>query len=231
MSKNKIRLQPIAVRSPLPQGTNIPALPLPQQELIGRNTSEVEESIDTGTTGITTNADASPPDADTGNTGSQLAEKVSGKRSRVRIVFPELPSYIEGKTRSVWKFLAEKADFDHQENGKSLLVKATRREIAKGAGIGSLDTVDRSLSRLQGLGFIDIERTRGVNDGSVIRIRSPEQHPASQEKAWDEIANMLEQSADLIKKKGCNLSPNQLIRWSQLADRAFRLVNSSKDRG
>ena len=127
--------------------------------------------------------------------------------------------------------LAEKAVFhDQQDNGRGLFVRATRREIAKGAGIGSLDTVDRSLARLQGLGFIDVERSRGVNDGSIIQIKSPEQHPQSEEKAWQKIANVLEQSADLMRRQGRNLSPNQLIQWSQLADRAFRLVSTTKNR-
>lgn len=226
MSKNKIKLQPITVRSPLPQGTNIPALPLPQQELIGRN--HLNDGKNTGSTGITSRAGIRPENPSSDADENRSTERLDAKRSRVRVAFPELPPYIEGKTRSVWKFLAEKAEFDHQENGKGLLVRATRREIARGASIGSLDTVDRSLSRLQGLGFIDIERTRGVNDGSIIQIKNPEQHPESLEKAWDEIANVLEQSAELIKKKGRHLSSNQLIQWSQLADRAFRLVNSSK---
>lgn len=225
MSKGKIKLQPIVVRSPQSQGVSIPVLPLPHQELItGRETRNSSILPATGTTAYTGN---------TGNTGDNSAglklklEKPNA--SQIRVAFPELPSYIEGKARDVWKFLTEKVVFDDQQEGKNgLSVRATRREIAKGSGIGSLDTVDRSLARLQGLGFIDIERSRGVNDGSVIQIKSPEQHPKSEEKAWQEIANMLEQSADLIRKKGRNLSPNELIQWSQLADRAFRLVSNTK---
>lgn len=231
MSKGKIKLQPIAVRSPLPQGMSIPTLPLPHQELItGRDTRSRDTPAATGTTGYTDSTGSSDRRGNNISTGRKLnLEKPSA--SQVRVAFPELPSYIEGKARDVWKFLAEKAVFnDQQESGKGLFVRATRREIAKGASIGSLDTVDRSLARLQGLGFIDVERSRGVNDGRVIQIKSPEQHPESEEKAWHEIANVLEQSADLMRKKGHNLSPNELIQWSQLADRAFRLVSNTKDR-
>ena len=227
MSKSKIKLQPISVRSPLPQGVSIPALPLPQQELITVNHPASPDRItNTGSTGIT----------DTGNLLShsdvEPADKIFSDKdvSALHKRLPELPSYIEGKTRSVWRFLAEKANTDSSEKGELMMVKATRREIARGAGIGSLDTVDRSLARLQGLGFIDIERTRGVNDGNIIQIKSHDKHPDSQERAWDEIANVLEQSVNLIKQRGRNLSPNQLIQWSQLADRAFRLVSSAKDK-
>lgn len=226
MSKSKIKLQPISVRSPLPQGANIPTLPLPQQELInGNSLARSSGSGTTGSTGTTGSAETlMQPDV-------PFTDKARSNKNDAAVVksLPELPSYIEGKTRSVWRFLAEKAYSDSLETGDLTTVKATRREIARGAGIGSLDTVDRSLARLQGLGFIDIERTRGMNDGRIIQIKSQDKHPDSQEKAWDEIANVLEQSATLIKRKGCNLSPNQLIQWSQLADRAFRLVNSVKD--
>lgn len=231
MTKGKIKLQPIAVRSPLPQGVNIPRLPLPHQELItGRDTLSNDQRSAVGATSYIGSTDNTERLVNTANIGRQLSLK-KPSASQVRVAFPELPSYIEGKARDVWKFLAEKAVFhDQQDNGRGLFVRATRREIAKGAGIGSLDTVDRSLARLQGLGFIDVERSRGVNDGSIIQIKSPEQHPQSEEKAWQKIANVLEQSADLMRRQGRNLSPNQLIQWSQLADRAFRLVSTTKNR-
>lgn len=228
MSKSRIKLQPISVRNPLPTGKIIPSLPLPHQDLItakhsGRETSD-KSAGRTGYTGTTDTGD----DLSSDRLYKRDSAGIDTDRAQVRVAFPELPPYIEGKARDVWKFLAEKADFERQEKGKGLFVRATRREIARGAGIGSMDTVDRSLARLQGLGFIDIERSRGVNDGSVIQIKSPEQHPASEEKAWEEIARVLEQSAGLIRKKGRSLSPSQLIQWSHLADRAFRLVNSGK---
>ena len=231
MSKGKIKLQPIAVRSPLPQGVSIPVLPLPHQELItGRDTQSNDMASAIGITDYTGSTD-SPDRQGNNSSAGRIVNPEKSNTGQVRVAFPELPSYIEGKARGVWKFLAEKAVFDdQQESGKGLFVRATRREIAKGAGIGSLDTVDRSLARLQGLGFIDVERSRGVNEGSIIQIKSPEQHPQSEEKAWQKIANVLEQSANLMRKQGRNLSPNQLIQWSQLADRAFRLVSTTKNR-
>ncbi len=238
MSKSKIKLQPIAVRNPLPQGASIPVLPLPHEELITRHRATIKNKVpierDTGSTAYTgisnSGNDITRADAKVMGLEKRDQTKSNNRQDRVRVAFPELPPYIEGKARDVWRFLAEKVVIDEEGNGRGLFVRATRREIAKGAGIGSLDTVDRSLARLQGLGFIDVERSRGVNEGSVIKIKSPDRHPQNEENAWQEIANVLEQSANLIKKKGSSLSPNELIQWSGLTDRAFRLLNNERGR-
>jgi hypothetical protein len=163
------------------------------------------------------------------NGGVEIATELGGgKRSNKNDGVPELPGFLKGKVRDVWKFFREEANRNKRGKNEGLIVRATRGEIARRTGIGSLDTIDRSVARLQGLGFISIRRAQGVNEGNVYEIREPETFPKNQETAWQNIAEILQVSAKLIKEKGDTLNQDELLQWSQLGDRAKRLLDQQK---
>lgn len=154
-----------------------------------------------------------------------------GQRTKRRPQNLDLPTFIRGKTRVIWDYLLKTASQNNDLMGQGLVMRATRREIGEGARVGSLDTVDKAIAQLQGLGYIRVTHAQGYREGNVIKILEPGFTPSSEETAWRQIAEVLGRSSKLIAEKGLRLSSVELLQWSALADRARRLLNEQEDQG
>lgn len=195
---------------------------LPDQQLLKEKEEDGKRAVAPGKI---------PPD-DRGDSGAELMnESGRGPRTKRRPQDLELPTFIRGKTRIIWDYLLKTASRNHDLTGQGMVLRVTRREIGDGARVGSLDTVDKAIAQLQGLGYIRVTHTQGYREGNVIKILDPGFTPSSEETAWKQIAEVLGRSSKLIAEKGLRLSSVELLQWSALADRARRLLNEQEDQG
>jgi hypothetical protein len=123
--------------------------------------------------------------------------------------------------RRVWLFLLQAA---HQTNPPTKEFQVSRKEIQKGTGVGSLNTIDNALGELEAYGVLCRHSMPGSNSGQIYELLTLDENPIPLINRWH-IAATLRQIADRLENNNIVLAPQQLGKWSKLTYQARRLID------
>jgi hypothetical protein len=164
-----------------------------------------EDAGDTGHTGYTSITERSmPPAADAMQNSAGTA--------------------LKGRTRDVWNYFCQA--LKEQKTGRNR-VRASRRQIQKESGVGSLNTIDSAIATLQGRGWLRVHPLPGSNEGYEYEVLVERAREGEAETPRF-IAETLQRAASAIKRKGEALTPDHLNKWSRVAHQINRLVDEFK---
>lgn len=164
-----------------------------------------EDASDTGHTGYTSITERSmPPAADAMQNSAGTA--------------------LKGRTRDVWNYFCQA--LKEQKTGGNR-VRASRRQIQKESGVGSLNTIDSAIATLQGRGWLRVHPLPGSNEGYEYEVLVERAREGEAETPRF-IAETLQRAASAIKRKGEALTPDHLNKWSRVAHQINRLVDEFK---
>jgi hypothetical protein len=127
---------------------------------------------------------------------------------------------IKGSAYAVWRFLIK---ISNQTTPPTVKFQVSRREIQKGTGIGSLNTVDDALEHLESFGLLQRYFLPGANEGQIYELLTLDESPVPSLNRWS-IAALLRQAADILERDDRGLTPEQIIKWSRLIFQARRLL-------
>jgi hypothetical protein len=131
---------------------------------------------------------------------------------------------IKGSAYAVWRFLIKTAN---ETAPPTVRFQVSRREIQKGSGIGSLNTVDDALEQLESFGLLLRYPVPGSNEGYVYELLTLDESPVPSLSRWA-IAARLRQAADTLERDETALTPEQIIRWARLIFQARRLLPDAR---
>lgn len=127
---------------------------------------------------------------------------------------------IKGSAYAVWRFLIK---ISNQTTPPTVRFQVSRREIQKGTGIGSLNTVDHALEHLESFGLLQRHFLPGSNEGQIYELLTLDESPVPSLTRWS-IAALLRQAADILERDDRGLTPEQITKWSRLIFQARRLL-------
>jgi hypothetical protein len=130
-------------------------------------------------------------------------------------------SLLKGRTLDVWRFLLGIA---RQTAPPTKRFQVSRREIQKGAGVGSLNTVDEALERLEAFGLLMRDSLPGSNEGYIYELLTLDENPIPNINRWG-IAALLRQVADTLERDTMAMTPEQISKWSGLVYKARQLLD------
>lgn len=166
---------------------------------------DVGDAGDTGYTGYTSITERStPPATDAAQNSAGIA--------------------LKGRTRDVWNYFCR--SLKEQKTGGNR-VRASRRQIQKESGVGSLNTIDSAIATLQGRGWLRVHPLPGSNEGYEYEVLV-ERASEGEAETPKFIAETLQRAASAIKRKGEALTPDHLNKWSRVAHQINRLVDEFK---
>jgi Txe/YoeB family toxin of Txe-Axe toxin-antitoxin module len=172
---------------------------------LGDSAGGSEDASDTGHTGYTSITERSmPPAADAMQNSAGTA--------------------LKGRTRDVWNYFCQA--LKEQKTGGNR-VRASRRQIQKESGVGSLNTIDSAIATLQGRGWLRVHPLPGSNEGYEYEVLVERAREGEAETPRF-IAETLQRAASAIKRKGEALTPDHLNKWSRVAHQINRLVDEFK---
>jgi hypothetical protein len=131
---------------------------------------------------------------------------------------------LKGRTRDVWNYFC-RALREQKAGGNR--VRASRRQIQKESGVGSLNTIDSAIATLQGRGWLRVHPLPGSNEGYEYEVLIERAREGEGETPRF-IAETLQRAASAIKRKGEALTPDHLNKWSRVAHQINRLVDEFK---
>jgi hypothetical protein len=131
---------------------------------------------------------------------------------------------LKGRTRDVWNYFCRA--LKEQKTGGNR-VRASRRQIQKESGVGSLNTIDSAIATLQGRGWLRVHPLPGSNEGYEYEVLV-ERATEGEAETPRFIAETLQRAASAIKRKGEALTPDHLNKWSRVAHQINRLVDEFK---
>jgi Txe/YoeB family toxin of Txe-Axe toxin-antitoxin module len=131
---------------------------------------------------------------------------------------------LKGRTRDVWNYFCRA--LKEQKTGGNR-VRASRRQIQKESGVGSLNTIDSAIATLQGRGWLRVHPLPGSNEGYEYEVLV-ERAREGEAETPKFIAETLQRAASAIKRKGEALTPDHLNKWSRVAHQINRLVDEFK---
>lgn len=131
---------------------------------------------------------------------------------------------LKGRTRDVWNYFCRA--LKEQKTGGNQ-VRASRRQIQKESGVGSLNTIDTAIATLQGRGWLRVHPLPGSNEGYEYEVLV-ERATEGEAETPRFIAETLQRAASAIKRKGEALTPDHLNKWSRVAHQINRLVEEFK---
>lgn len=131
---------------------------------------------------------------------------------------------LKGRTRDVWNYFCRAVK---EQKAGSNRVRASRRQIQRKSGVGSLNTIDTAIATLQGRGWLRVHALPGSNEGYEYEVLLDRVGAAGTETPRF-IAETLQRAAGIIKRKGEALTPEHLNKWSRLANQINRLVEEFK---
>jgi Txe/YoeB family toxin of Txe-Axe toxin-antitoxin module len=131
---------------------------------------------------------------------------------------------LKGRTRDVWNYFCRA--LKEQKTGGNR-VRASRRQIQKESGVGSLNTIDSAIATLQGRGWLRVRPLPGSNEGYEYEVLV-ERATVGEAETPRFIAETLQRAASAIKRKGEALTPDHLNKWSRVAHQINRLVDEFK---
>jgi hypothetical protein len=131
---------------------------------------------------------------------------------------------LKGRTRDVWNYFCRA--LKEQKTGGNR-VRASRRQIQKESGVGSLNTIDSAIATLQGRGWLRVHPLPGSNEGYEYEVLV-ERATGGEGETPKFIAETLQRAASAIKRKGEALTPDHLNKWSRVAHQINRLVDEFK---
>ena len=160
---------------------------------------------------------------DTGHTGyTSIAER--GAPPVAGAVQNSAGTALKGRTRDVWNYFCRA--LKEQKTGGNR-VRASRRQIQKESGVGSLNTIDSAIATLQGRGWLRVHPLPGSNEGYEYEVLV-ERAIEGEAETPRFIAETLQRAASAIKRKGEALTPDHLNKWSRVAHQINRLVDEFK---
>lgn len=160
---------------------------------------------------------------DTGYTGyTSIAER--GAPPIAEAVQNSAGTALKGRTRDVWNYFCRA--LKEQKTGGNR-VRASRRQIQKESGVGSLNTIDSAIATLQGRGWLRVHPLPGSNEGYEYEVLV-ERATEGEAETPRFIAETLQRAASAIKRKGEALTPDHLNKWSRVAHQINRLVEEFK---
>jgi hypothetical protein len=160
---------------------------------------------------------------DTGHTGyTSIAERSMSPVAGA--VQNNAETALKGRTRDVWNYFCRA--LKEQKTGGNR-VRASRRQIQKESGIGSLNTIDSAIATLQGRGWLRVHPLPGSNEGYEYEVLV-ERATEGEAETPRFIAETLQRAASAIKRKGETLTPDHLNKWSRVAHQINRLVEEFK---
>ncbi len=131
---------------------------------------------------------------------------------------------IKGSAYALWRFLIKTAN---KSAPPTVKFQISRREIQKGAGIGSLNTVDDALEHLESLGLVLRHPAPGSNEGYVYELLTLDESPVPSLNKWS-IAARLRQAADTLERDETALTSEQIVKWARLIFQARRLLPDAR---
>lgn len=159
----------------------------------------------------------------TGHTGyTSITER--GAPSAADAVQNSTGTALKGRTRDVWNYFCRA--LKEQKTGGNR-VRASRRQIQKESGVGSLNTIDSAIATLQGRGWLRVHPLPGSNEGYEYEVLVERAREGEAETPRF-IAETLQRAASAIKRKGESLTPDHLNKWSRVAHQINRLVDEFK---
>ncbi|HEX8687773.1 MAG TPA: hypothetical protein VF736_14480 [Pyrinomonadaceae bacterium] len=165
-------------------------------------------------------------EGDVGDTGHTGYTSITGSSAHPAASAPtnSAAAALKGRTRDVWNYFC-RALAEQKTGGNR--VRASRRQIQKESGVGSLNTIDSAIATLQGRGWLRVHPLPGSNEGyeyEVLVGRATE----SEAETPKFIAETLQRAASAIRRKGAALTPDHLNKWSRVAHQINRLVDEFK---
>jgi hypothetical protein len=127
---------------------------------------------------------------------------------------------VKGSAHAVWRFLIK---ISNQTTPPTVRFQVSRREIQKGTGIGSLNTVDDALEDLESFGLLQRHFLPGANEGQIYQLLTLDESPVPNLNQWS-IAARLRQAAETLERDDKGLTPEQIIKWSKVIFQARRLL-------
>jgi Txe/YoeB family toxin of Txe-Axe toxin-antitoxin module len=165
-------------------------------------------------------------DADAGDTGhtgyTSIAER--SEPLAADTMQNSAGTALKGRTRDVWNYFCRA--LKEQKSGGNR-VRASRRQIQKESGVGSLNTIDSAIATLQGRGWLRVHPLPGSNEGYEYEVLV-ERATEGEAETPRFIAETLQRAASAIKRKGEALTPDHLNKWSRVAHQINRLVDEFK---
>lgn len=128
---------------------------------------------------------------------------------------------LKGRTRDVWDYFCQALN-DQKTGGNR--VRASRRQIQRGSGVGSLNTIDSAIATLQGRGWLRVHPLPGSNEGYEYEVLVERASGGGAETPGF-IAETLQRAAGVIRRRGESLTPEHLNKWSRVAHQINRLVD------
>ena len=165
-------------------------------------------------------------DGDTGDTGHTGYTSITERSMppAANAMQNSAGTALKGRTRDVWNYFC-RALKEQKTDGNR--VRASRRQIQKESGVGSLNTIDSAIATLQGRGWLRVHPLPGSNEGYEYEILF-ERATEGEAETPRFIAETLQRAASAIKRKGEALTPDHLNKWSRVAHQINRLVDEFK---
>ena len=165
-------------------------------------------------------------DGDTGDTGHTGHTSITERSMHpaADAVQNNAGTALKGRTRDVWNYFCRA--LKEQKTGGNR-VRASRRQIQKESGVGSLNTIDSAIATLQGRGWLRVHPLPGSNEGYEYEVLVERAREGEAETPRF-IAETLQRAVSAIKRKGEALTPDHLNKWSRVAHQINRLVDEFK---
>jgi hypothetical protein len=165
-------------------------------------------------------------DEDAGDIGHTGYTSITGRSASPDAVSPQhiAVTALKGRTRDVWNYFCRA--LKEQKTGGNR-VRASRRQIQKESGVGSLNTIDSAIATLQGRGWLRVHPLPGSNEGYEYEVLV-ERATEGEAETPRFIAETLQRAASAIRRKGAALTPDHLNKWSRVAHQINRLVDEFK---
>lgn len=133
-------------------------------------------------------------------------------------------SVIKGSSLAVWRYLLGVAN---RTDPPTRRFQVSRREIQEGARIGSLNTIDSALEKLESYGFLSRYPSPGDNDGQVYELLTLEGCPIPSLNRW-QIVETLRKVAENLAADDRAMTLQQIAKWSRLTYQARRLLGGQQ---
>jgi hypothetical protein len=165
-------------------------------------------------------------DGDTGDTGHTGYTSITERSTppAADAMQNSAGTALKGRTRDVWNYFCRALKEQKTGGGR---VRASRRQIQKESGVGSLNTIDTAIATLQGRGWLRVHPLPGSNEGYEYEVLV-ERATEGEAETPRFIAETLQRAASAIKRKGEALTPDHLNKWSRVAHQINRLVEEFK---
>jgi hypothetical protein len=103
-----------------------------------------------------------------------------------------------GKSKQVWDYLWSQSRGARDPTRK---VRRSRPQVKRGAGLGSLNTVDSCLAHLEGVGLLRSRKVRGEKEGNEYEVLTPEEMGADPHSTLTGSTGTTSRISDLTTQK------------------------------